>query len=224
MRERPWPFDIAARKADSITSSLLPVCFMVKYIMKRVYPKRCFEGGAMMDVKQVDPAARDVSRSTSKQGQLNSDTERFSKLYRETEIKLEIAARASKLPSPNVSVNPKAISRMAQDAAFYKKVMDKINAFTSDPNITLNYPHITYSLAVDEDGGWVETMVNEDLKKQSEEAAEHEDDNASVFDMLEPKSPLPVQPQYDPPVDIVYDYSSVSVGFKKRNLLKTDEA
>jgi hypothetical protein len=113
-----------------------------------------------MSVSQVNMTVNSVSQDTTKQGRLDNDTEQFSKQYKEMAIKLDIAAKASKLPNPNVIVHPKAIARMAEDKAFYEKVMSKINAFTSDPNIPMNYPHITYSLVVDEKGEWVETMVN----------------------------------------------------------------
>jgi hypothetical protein len=170
-----------------------------------------------MHVTHADLAVNGISQGYANQGRIENDTEQFSQLYRETAIKLEIAAKASKLPAPNIWVNPKAIARMAEDKAFYDKVMSKINSFTENPNIALNYPHITYSLRVEEDGDWVETMVNEDLKKLSEEVAESKDaGNASIFDMLETASPLLSATQFNPNMEIIYDYSNVPVDLKKR--------
>ncbi len=169
-----------------------------------------------MNVNQVNMTVNNVSQDITKQGGLENGTEQFPKQYKVIAIKLDIATKASKLPNPNVSVHPKAIARMAEDQAFYEKVMSKINSFTSNPNISFNYPHITYSLVVDEDGEWVETMVDEDMKKLCEDAAERKDGNASIFDMLETKSPLLTQTQYNPKIETIYDYSNVLVEHKKR--------
>jgi hypothetical protein len=172
--------------------------------------------GAILHISQANLSVNGIRQGTTMQGQIDNDTEQFSQLYRETAIKLEIASKVSKLPNPNVWVNPKAITRMAKDEKFYDKVMSKINAFTSDPNISLNYPHITYSLVVEEDGDWVETMVNEDLKKLAEEAEKNDDKSKSIFDMLETTNPLLTATQYNLPIDVIYDYSNIPVDFKKK--------
>jgi hypothetical protein len=148
------------------------------------------------------------------QAQTGYDAERISKLYRETAIASEIASKASKLPDPDVWVDPKAIARMAEDPRFYDKVMSKINDFTGNPDIAMNYPYITYSLAVDEDGEWTETMVDEVLKKRSEKAEEN--DRKSIFEMLAIDSPSSAAARYNPLTDVMYDYRSIPVDVRRR--------
>jgi hypothetical protein len=169
-----------------------------------------------LNITQVDLASNAIRQEKATQGQSSNDPAHFAALYRETAIKLEIASKAFKLPSPNVLVDPRAITRMAEDKAFYDKVMGKIDAFTGDLNITLNYPHITYSLVVEADGDWTETMVNEDLKRLSEEIEEN-GGGASVFDMLEDPSPLLDTSRDDLPIMLIYDYSVISVDYRKRS-------
>jgi hypothetical protein len=175
-----------------------------------------------MQINQEYLSINDFFQRGVKAGQVtqaNSEDVKFSKLYMESEIRLEIATKISKLPNPNVLVDPKAIAKMAADKNFYDKVMCKINAFSDDPNISLNYPNITYSLVVDENGDWVETMVNEDLKKLAEEAEKRDSMDTSFHDVLETSNPLLNTVQYPLPIDTIYDYNNILVDFKKRRQL-----
>lgn len=144
------------------------------------------------------------------------DSAEFSGVLREIEIKTEIAMKCSKLPEPNVMVDPRAIARMAKDKGFYDKVMSKIDSFTSNQDISLNYPSITYSLVVDADGEWVETMVDEELKKKCEESSKKDKKTNPLEDLFCAPS------QIDPQVDALggkysfVDYSNVLVDVKRR--------
>lgn len=164
----------------------------------------------------VDFSVNRIRQGIAAQGQAGHNAEQYSKLYRETAIQAEIAAKAVKLPDPNVWVDPKAITRMAEDKDFYNMVMSKINAFTSNPDISLHYPHITYSLIVEEDGDWKEIMVNEELKKRSEEAANNDGDK-SIFDMLQIATSSLAATRNSFPIEVMYDYSKVQVDSKKRS-------
>lgn len=121
----------------------------------------------------IDPIRVNPNNINNDKSVKSSDKnpESFDNILREVEIKTEIALKCSKLPDPHVLVDPRAIAKMAKDKNFYDKVMSKIDSYTSNQNISLNYPSITYSLVVDADGEWVETMTDEELKKLCEESS-----------------------------------------------------